>query len=174
MEGDTDLAGADRQQRLNATATCTETGARAVSARLLASMRVLELASKTGLRLPESGPPRHGRTNLPQVKTGDVVHIACFEAVAVDAKKTDAPLAVSETVEENSAPPGEKPAGVVMRKVPAITNVLDVNNANQSIRVQGPRANIAEVKLRDPSDFEHQDRRQNRSHVLRRGSGRGA
>jgi len=75
--------------------------------------------------------------NLPQVKAGDVVHIAYFEAVAVDAKKTDAALAGSETYEEDSAPPGEKPAGVVLRKVHAITEVLDVNSESQSLRVRG-------------------------------------
>jgi len=88
--------------------------------------------------------------NLPQVKAGDLVQIAYFEAVAVDAKKTDAPLAGSETYEEDSAPPGEKPAGVVLRKVHAITEVLDVNSESQSVRVRGPRGNIAEVKVRDP------------------------
>jgi len=75
--------------------------------------------------------------NLPQVKAGHVVHIAYFEAVAVDAKKTDAALAGSETYEEDSAPPGEKPAGVVLRKVHAITEVLDVNSESQSVRVRG-------------------------------------
>ena len=88
--------------------------------------------------------------NLPQVNPGDIVQVAYFEAVAVDAKKTDAPLAASETVEEDSAAPGEKPAGVVVRKVHAIAEVLDVNNESQSIRVRGPRGNVAEVKVRDP------------------------
>lgn len=88
--------------------------------------------------------------NLPQVKIGDVVNIAYFEAVAVEAKKTDAPLSGSETYEEDSAPPGEKPAGVVLRKVHAITEVLDVNSENQRVRLRGPRGNVAEVKVRDP------------------------
>ncbi len=88
--------------------------------------------------------------NLPQLKAGDIAQIAYFEAVAIDAKKTDAPLAGSETFEEDSAVPGEKPAGVVLRKVHAIAEVVDVNNESQSVRVRGPRGNVAQVKLRDP------------------------
>lgn len=42
------------------------------------------------------------------------------------------------------------PAGVVLRKVRVVTNVLGVNLESQRVLVRGPLGHLTEVKIRDP------------------------
>jgi len=88
--------------------------------------------------------------NLPQVKAGDVVEVVHYEAVAVEVKRTEAAPALTETTMADRAQPGERPAGVALRKVRVVTNVLGVNTDNQTVLVRGPLGHLAEVKVRDP------------------------
>jgi hypothetical protein len=89
--------------------------------------------------------------NLPQVKPGDSVELAYFQAVAVDVRKSDGKPKLIETVAAAKAKEGEMPAGVAMRKVQLVTNVLGVNTESQSILVSGPLGHLVEVKVRDPN-----------------------
>jgi hypothetical protein len=65
--------------------------------------------------------------HLAQVKAGDVVEVAHYEAVAVEVKKTEAAPALVETAMADRAQPGERPAGVALRKVRVVTNVPGVD-----------------------------------------------
>ena len=91
--------------------------------------------------------------NLDQVKVGDIVTITYYEAVAIDAKRTDAPPSVTETTEGARAEKGAKPGGVVLRRIHVVTSVLGNNPETQTVAVRGPLGHITQVKIRDPKVF---------------------
>jgi hypothetical protein len=91
--------------------------------------------------------------NLDQVKVGDTVTITYYEAVAIEAKRTDATPSVTETIEGVRAEKGEKPSGVVLRRIHVVTSVLGTNADTQSVAVRGPLGHITQVKIRDPKVF---------------------
>jgi hypothetical protein len=88
--------------------------------------------------------------NLQQVKAGDVLEIDHYESVAIDVKKTEGVPSLTETGMVVKAKAGEMPAGVALRKVRVVTNVLGINTVNQSVLVRGPLGHLTEVKIRDP------------------------
>jgi len=88
--------------------------------------------------------------NLPQVKAGDTLEIEHYESVAIDVKKTEGVPSLTDTGMVVKAKPGEMPAGVALRKVRVVTNVLGINTVNQSVLVRGPLGHLTEVKIRDP------------------------
>lgn len=91
--------------------------------------------------------------NLDQVKVGDIVTITYYEAVAIDAKRTDAAPSVTETTEGARAEKGAKPGGVVLRRIHIVTSVLGHNADTQTVAVRGPLGHITQVKIRDPKVF---------------------
>ena len=92
--------------------------------------------------------------NFDKLKVGDKVTIDYFEAIALDAKKTDAPPSVTEVVEGDRAKKGEQPGAVVVRKIHIVTSVLGHNADNQTVLVRGPLGHLTQVKIRDPKVFE--------------------
>lgn len=80
--------------------------------------------------------------NLPQVKAGDTLEIDHFESVAIDVKKTEGVPSLTETGIVAKAKAGELPAGVALRKVRVVTNVLGINTVNQSVLVRGPLGHL--------------------------------
>jgi hypothetical protein len=88
--------------------------------------------------------------NLQQVKAGDVLEIDHYESVAIEVKKTEGAPTLTETGMVVKAKAGEMPAGVALRKVRVVTNVLGINTVNQSVLVRGPLGHLTEVKIRDP------------------------
>lgn len=89
--------------------------------------------------------------NLDKVKAGDAVDIDYLQSVAVDVKKSEGLPTITETEEDAAqAEAGELPGGVALRKVRVITDVLDVNEDEQSVLVRGPLGHLTEVEVRDP------------------------
>lgn len=92
--------------------------------------------------------------NFDKLKVGDTVTIDYFEAIALEAKKTDAPPSATEVVEGDRAKKGAQPGAVVVRKVHIVTTVLGNNADTQTVLVRGPLGHLTEVKIRDPKVFE--------------------
>jgi hypothetical protein len=88
--------------------------------------------------------------NLPQVKAGDIVELNYYEAIAVEVKKSEGAPTLTETSAAGKAKEGQMPAGVAMRKVRVVTNVLGINTESQSVLVRGPLGHLTEVKVKDP------------------------
>ena len=91
--------------------------------------------------------------NLDQVKVGDQVTITYYEAVAIEAKRTEAAPSVTTTTEGARAKKGEKPGGVILNRIHVVTAVLGTNADTQSVAVRGPLGHITQVKIRDPKVF---------------------
>lgn len=92
--------------------------------------------------------------NFDKLKVGDKVTVDYFEAIAIEATKTDAPPSVTEVVEGDRAKKGEQPGAVVVRKIRIVTTVLGHNADNQTVLVRGPLGHLTQVKIRDPKVFE--------------------
>jgi len=89
--------------------------------------------------------------NLERLAPGDTVEIEYYEAVALDIKNTDAAPTATETTSVKRAKPGEKPGGMVKRKVRVVTEVMGVNPESQTLLVRGPLGNLTRIKVKDPA-----------------------
>jgi len=92
--------------------------------------------------------------NFDKLKVGDKVTIDYFEAIAIEATKTDAAPSATEVIEGDRAKKGAQPGAVVVRKVHIVTTVLGNNPDTQTVLVRGPLGHLTEVKIRDPKVFE--------------------
>ncbi len=89
--------------------------------------------------------------NLDRLAAGDTVEIDYYEAVALDIKNTDAAPTATQTTSVKRAKPGEKPGGMVQRKVRVVTEVMGVNPESQTLLVRGPLGNLTRIKVKDPA-----------------------
>jgi hypothetical protein len=89
--------------------------------------------------------------NLPQVEVGDKVKISYYQAIAIDLKKGGEGFR-KEVVREDeaSAQPGEKPAGVGVKEVTIVANILAINPDKPSVTLKGPRGNVVEARVKHP------------------------
>jgi len=92
--------------------------------------------------------------NLDQVEVGDTVTVRYTEAVAWQVKKASqgAPGVVeSSSVERAQA--GEKPGGTLGRQVTVTTTVTDIDLANGTLTLTGPRGHSQTVKARSAANL---------------------
>jgi hypothetical protein len=88
-----------------------------------------------------------------QIKVGDVVVAQYIEALTLQLKKGGGQ--VRERIEREDAavtPPGAAPGAVAGRQVTVIADVIAVDAAKQSVRLQGPKR-VVDLKVRDPQQF---------------------
>lgn len=88
--------------------------------------------------------------NLPQVKAGDELVVAYYEAVALDFQKGDGIRMASVLDESARAKAGKKPGAAALTKVTVVSNIWAVNQTKGTVLVRGPYGHFAEVKLKDP------------------------
>jgi hypothetical protein len=89
--------------------------------------------------------------NLPQVKAGDTLVVAYYEAVAIDFQKGDGIRMATVLDESARAKAGKKPGAAALTKVTVVSNIWAVNQAKGTVLVRGPYGHFAEVKLKDPA-----------------------
>jgi hypothetical protein len=88
-----------------------------------------------------------------QIKVGDMVVAQYIEALTLQLKKGGGQ--VRERIEREDAavtPPGAAPGAVAGRQVTVIADVIAVDAAKQSVRLQGPKR-VVDLKVRDPEQF---------------------
>jgi hypothetical protein len=95
--------------------------------------------------------------NLGQVEVGDVVDVEYFEALALALQETRTGVQErKETIDTNRAEPGEKPGGVVSRRIEVLAKVIEVDKENRLVILQGPDG-IATLKVGDDVDLTNID-----------------
>jgi hypothetical protein len=88
-----------------------------------------------------------------QIKVGDMVVAQYIEALTLQLKKGGGQ--VRERIEREDAavtPAGAAPGAVAGRQVTVIADVIAVDAAKQSVRLQGPKR-VVDLKVRDPEQF---------------------
>ena len=91
--------------------------------------------------------------NFAQLKVGDIVNVQYIEALTLELKKGGkAVVARNEETGAMAAKPGEKPAGIVGRKVTVTADVTAVDPATQTVTLKGPKQTV-DVKVADPEQF---------------------
>jgi hypothetical protein len=91
--------------------------------------------------------------NFAQIKVNDEVVVEYIRALTLEVKKGGGIRERVETTDAVRAKPGEKPAGAVGREVKVVADVIDVNPANKTITVKGPKGNIVELDVKNPDHF---------------------
>jgi hypothetical protein len=91
--------------------------------------------------------------NFDQIKVGDRVLVQYAAAVALELKKTKAPLDVKVETGAAGAAPGAKPSGVLGRQVTILADVVAVDPKKSTISLKGPRGNVIDVDVRNPEQF---------------------
>lgn len=93
--------------------------------------------------------------NLPQVKVGDQVQIAYYEAVdfqVLGANEAAPPAAAISALE--TAPPGQKPSGSMSTKKSIVATIEAIDKDNQTVTLKGPEGNSRTVRARNPENLE--------------------
>jgi len=91
--------------------------------------------------------------NFEQIKVGDEVVVAYLRALAMEVKKSGGVRERTDSADAKSAKPGEKPAGVVSRKVNITADVVAVDAKAKTITLKGPKGNIVELDVKNPDHF---------------------
>jgi hypothetical protein len=88
--------------------------------------------------------------NFKQIKVGDQVRVAYYEAVAVYFGKVgEQPVEDAEAIVA-TAPKGQKPGGVAIGAVDVSATVQAIDHAARTVTLKGPEGNAMTVKV-DPS-----------------------
>ena len=91
--------------------------------------------------------------NFNQLKVGDTVDIQYLESLVLELKKGGGkPVARTEKEGVASAKPGEAPGGVGGRQVKVVGDVINVDQATQTVTVKGPQRTV-DLKVRDPEQL---------------------
>jgi Cu/Ag efflux protein CusF len=96
--------------------------------------------------------------NLEQVKVGDEVVVHYQQALAIQVKAAEPGAVLSQPTEElgaQRAAPGEKPAGIVARKVTLNATVEAIDKKKQTVRLKGSGGNTVELQVKDPKRLEN-------------------
>jgi hypothetical protein len=92
--------------------------------------------------------------NLAQVKVGDKVEVDYMESLGLALKRGEN-LRTREETTSVTVPKGpQKPHGQIVRKVTMTASVLDLDQTNQTVRLQGPKGKVRDVKVKDPKVLE--------------------
>jgi hypothetical protein len=91
--------------------------------------------------------------NFNQLKVGDQVDIQYLESLVLELKKGGGkPVVRTETEGVAGAKPGEAPGGVGGRQVKVVGDVINVDQATQTVTVKGPQRTV-DLKVRDPEQL---------------------
>lgn len=111
--------------------------------------RVVTLKGKDGRTVTFVAGPEV--KNLAQVHKGDVVTMEYIEAVALALRKTDSKVRErTETDFKQSAPAGQRPAGIVGKDVRIVASVEAVNEKDGKVTLRGPERTV-ELRVKDPA-----------------------
>jgi hypothetical protein len=92
--------------------------------------------------------------NFDQIKLGDQVTAHYVESLYLELKKTKA--GVRESVETESgarAKLGERPAGLAVRELVILADVVAVDPQKRTITLKGPKGNIVVLPVQNPDQF---------------------
>jgi Cu/Ag efflux protein CusF len=91
--------------------------------------------------------------NFAQMKVGDQVHVQYVEALTLELKKgSTAPVSRVDEDAAHAAKPGERPAGVVGRRVTIMAEVVGLDAAKQTVTLRGPKRSVV-LDVKDPAQF---------------------
>lgn len=91
--------------------------------------------------------------NFDQIKVNDSVNIEYIRSLTLDLKKPGETAAASSSDLLARSEPGQKPGGVAATAITIVADVIDVNPANKTITLQGPKGNIVELDVNNPDQF---------------------
>jgi hypothetical protein len=93
--------------------------------------------------------------NLAQLKKGDVVEAAYYEAIVYDVFKagTEMPDGASATASER-AKPGERPGGGMAEATTFTATIEGIDKAASKVTLKGPEGNDVTVKVKDPKKLD--------------------
>jgi len=91
--------------------------------------------------------------NFDQIKVGDQVVVQYVRALTLELKKAGGKLTTKETTDAVSAKKGAQPGAAVGRQVTAMTKVIDVDQKNKTISLQGPKGNVVVLDVKNPDHF---------------------
>jgi hypothetical protein len=92
--------------------------------------------------------------NFDQIKLGDQVTARYVESLYLELKKTKA--GVRESVETEGgarAKLGERPAGLAVRELVVLADVVGVDPEKKTITLKGPKGNIVTLPVKNPDQF---------------------
>jgi hypothetical protein len=92
--------------------------------------------------------------NFDQIKLGDEVIARYVESLYVELKKTEA--GVREGIEREAgarAKLGEHPAGLAVRELVVLADVVAVDPQKQTVTLKGPKGNVVELPVKNPDHF---------------------
>jgi len=91
--------------------------------------------------------------NFANMKVGDQVNVDYLESLTLELKKGGG-LIVQRTAKDGmaGAVPGAKPAGAAGRQVTIVADVVDVNAANQTVTLKGPKRTV-DLRIPDAAQF---------------------
>ncbi len=91
--------------------------------------------------------------NFAQMKVGDQVRMQFVEALVLELKKgSTAPVGRVDEDAAQGAKPGERPAGIVGRRVTIVAEVVALDAATQSVTLRGPKRTVT-LDVQDPAQF---------------------
>lgn len=93
--------------------------------------------------------------NLAQVKRGDLVTVAYYESIAWELrKKGSAQPSVDAAADATRNPVGGMPGAVGGAAVNVVAKITKIDKATNTVSLKGPKGNIVDVKVKDPSRLE--------------------
>ena len=93
--------------------------------------------------------------NLAQVKRGDLVTIAYYESIAWELrKKGSTQPSVDAAADASRNPAGSMPGAVAGAAVNVVAKITKIDKATNTVSLKGPKGNIVDVKVKDPSRLE--------------------
>ena len=134
---------------------------KAVAANVVKASAVVTGIDKAARRLTLKG--ASGRTfeliageevkNFPQIKVGDEVALEYIRALSMELKKGGSVRERRDAADAVRAKPGQKPGVAVGHRVTIMADVIDVNEANKTITLKGPKGNVVELEVENPDHF---------------------
>ena len=91
--------------------------------------------------------------NFAQVRVGDEVVVEYVRAVTLELRKGSGIRERTERSDAARTDPGARPGVAVGRRVTLVTDVLDVNPAQKTITLKGPKGNVVELDVKNPDHF---------------------
>jgi hypothetical protein len=92
--------------------------------------------------------------NFDQIKLGDQVNAKYLESLYLELKKTKA--GIRESVETETgvrAKLGERPAGMAVKELVILADVIAVDPQKQTITLKGPKGNVVTLPVKNPDQF---------------------
>lgn len=92
--------------------------------------------------------------NFDQIRLGDFVVARYVQSLTLELMKTKAGIREKTEVEDAArAKPGERPAGVAVRQVTVLADVIGVDPKKKTITLKGPKGNVMVLDVHNPDQF---------------------